>query len=113
MKLHAFHVNVNIACQLLCHALNYSLIYKYNLSLSLPLSLSLRHQLLGLVKGDQQQGNTGTQFTCYTSAKLHMLTPEELRARCSTQRPFVAANNGIVSYSIHLLYEYKSTNADT
>ena len=44
----------------------------------------------------------GTQFTCFTGTHVHMLTPEELRARVHLHR----------RHSVYLLYWYISTNTD-
>ena len=44
----------------------------------------------------------GTQFTCFTGTNVHMLTPEELRARVHLHR----------RHSVYLLYWYISTNTD-
>jgi hypothetical protein len=45
----------------------------------------------------------GTQFTCFTSTKVQMLTQRAVDARGRPRR----------RYSVYLLYWYKSTNADT
>ena len=43
----------------------------------------------------------GTHFTCFTSTKVQILTPEELR------RMMWLANKVAAWYTVYLLYEYK------
>jgi hypothetical protein len=52
---------------------------------------------------------TALEFTCFTSTKVHILTPEALRARQVQQR----YRDGVGRrYSVYWLYWYKSTTTD-
>jgi hypothetical protein len=55
-----------------------------------------------IYKIGERPNQVNPKFTCFTSTKVQILTPEELRARARSSRRATPTSTG--SYSCYLLY---------